>query len=147
MKPLHAPFWETIPLAAMSVEQWEALCDLCGKCCLEKLEEEESGRIFYTNVACKLLDPASGRCGNYGQRSRLVHDCIELSPANVANPHWLPTTCAYRRLREGRPLPAWHPLLSGDPTSVHRAGQSVAGRVIPPAKAGDLLHHLIDWIE
>ncbi len=115
MKPLHAPFWETIPLAAMSVEQWEALCDLCGKCCLEKLEEEESGRIFYTNVACKLLDPASGRCGNYGQRSRLVHDCIELSPANVANPQWLPTTCARCRPRhpagQGRgPLASPHRL-------------------------------------
>lgn len=143
----QAPFWETTPLDAMSSAQWEALCDRCGKCCLEKLEEEETGRIFYTNVACKLLDPNTGACGDYPNRSRLVHDCIELTPATVADPRWLPTTCAYRRLREGRALPRWHPLISGDPTSVSRAGQCVAGRVIPAAEAGPLVHHLIDWIE
>ncbi len=143
----QAPFWETTPLAAMSSDQWEALCDRCGKCCLEKLEEEDTGRIFYTNVACKLLDTARGTCGDYRHRSRLVHDCIELTPATLANPYWLPTTCAYRRLREGQSLPDWHPLLSGDPSSVQGAGQCVAGRVIPASEAGPLLHHLIDWIE
>ena len=145
--PSQAPFWETTPLHAMSGEQWEALCDRCGKCCLEKLEEEETGRIFYTNVACVLLDPDSGSCRDYARRSSLVHDCIELSPATLADASWLPTTCAYRRLRPGEPLPDWHPLLSGDPDSVRRAGHCVTGRIIPPAAAGPLVHHLIDWIE
>ena len=145
--PSSPRFWETTPLNDMSPEQWEALCDRCGKCCLEKLEEEETGRIFYTNVACKLLDPDTGTCRNYAHRSRLVHDCIELTPATIAYPRWLPATCAYRLLRQGEPLPDWHPLLSGDPDSVHRAGHSVAGRVIPPDQAGPLTHHLIDWIE
>ncbi len=113
----------------------------------EQWEEEETGRIFYTNVACKLLDPDTGTCRNYAHRSRLVHDCIELTPATIAYPRWLPATCAYRLLRQGEPLPNWHPLLSGDPDSVHRAGHSVAGRVIPPDQAGPLTHHLIDWIE
>jgi len=141
------PFWENTSLTAMTPTQWEALCDRCGKCCLEKLQEVVSGQIFYTNVGCQLLDPETGTCLNYAHRSRLVHDCIELSPASVANPRWLPATCAYRLLVEGRPLPSWHPLLTGDPDSVRRAGHSVAGRVLPPAKAGLLTHHLIDWIE
>ena len=144
---MQKPFWEKIPLAAMDPEQWEALCDRCGKCCLEKLEDEETRRIVYTNVACRLLDPATGRCRHYAQRARLVHNCIQLSPAAIEDPYWLPATCAYRLVREGRPLPVWHPLISGDAGSVRRAGYSIAGRVIPEEAAGPLIHHLIDWVE
>ncbi len=140
-------FWETVPLAEMTAEQWEALCDGCGKCCLEKLEEEGSGRIHYTNVACELLDRSTGRCQHYGARFHLMPSCLPLNPKTIQNPHWLPRTCAYRRLQEGKPLPAWHPLLSGDPNSVRRAGHSVADRVIAPRSAGLLIHHLIDWID
>jgi uncharacterized cysteine cluster protein YcgN (CxxCxxCC family) len=131
----------------MDPEQWESLCDGCGRCCLEKLEDEDTRRIHYTNVACKLLDHETCRCKDYLNRSRLVHNCIELSPATVEDPYWLPNTCAYRLIREGEPLPDWHPLLTGDPDSVRSAGKSVAGRVIAEEDAGPLIHHLIEWVE
>jgi uncharacterized cysteine cluster protein YcgN (CxxCxxCC family) len=140
-------FWERIPLSAMDPDQWESLCDGCGKCCLEKLEDEDSRRIHYTNVACKLLDHDTCRCKDYPNRSRLVHDCIELSPATIEDPYWLPTTCAYRLIREGKPLPDWHPLLTGDPDLVQRDGHSVAGRVIAEEDSGPLVHHMIGWVE
>jgi uncharacterized cysteine cluster protein YcgN (CxxCxxCC family) len=140
-------FWETTPLSAMTLDQWESLCDGCAKCCLEKLEDEDTRRIVYTNVACRLLDPDTCRCGNYPQRTRVVSNCIPLTPATVEDPYWLPSTCAYRLVREGSPLPDWHPLLSGDPESVYRAGQSVRGRVIGEDAAGPLIHHLIDWVD
>lgn len=131
----------------MTPEQWESLCDGCAKCCLEKLEDEDTRRILYTNVACKLLDPDTCRCRHYEQRSRIVSDCITLTPAALEDPYWLPATCAYRLVAEGKPLPQWHPLLSGSPDSVIDAGQSVGGRTISEENAGPLLHHLIDWIE
>lgn len=140
-------FWERTPLSLLDPEQWESLCDGCGKCCLEKLEDEDTRRIHYTNVACKLLDHQTCRCKDYDRRSRRVHDCVQLSPATVEDPYWLPATCAYRLVREGKPLPEWHPLISGDPDSVRHAGQSVAGRVIGAEEAGPLIHHLIAWIE
>jgi uncharacterized cysteine cluster protein YcgN (CxxCxxCC family) len=141
------PFWETTPLRAMSPQQWESLCDGCGKCCLEKLEDEDTRRIIYTNVACKLLDHGTCRCTNYGERARLVPTCVTLTPAVLEDPYWLPATCAYRLLAEGRPLPRWHPLISGDPDSVARAGHSVRRRVIHEDDAGPLLQHLVDWVE
>lgn len=140
-------FWETVPLSAMTPEQWEALCDGCGKCCLEKLEDEDTGRIHYTNVACKLLDRDSCRCGDYPNRARIVSNCITLTMAVLEKPRWLPSTCAYRLLAEKRPLPGWHPLLTGDPGSVEEAGQSVYGRVISEENAGPLILHLIDWVD
>lgn len=140
-------FWETTPLTAMTRSQWEALCDGCGKCCLEKLEDEDTGRIHYTNVACKLLDLDTCRCGDYPNRARVVPSCITLTPAVLEKPKWLPTTCAYRRLAEKRPLPGWHPLLTGDLRTVEEAGESVYGRVIGEDAAGPLLHHLVDWVE
>jgi uncharacterized cysteine cluster protein YcgN (CxxCxxCC family) len=141
------PFWETTPLAAMTPEQWESLCDGCGKCCLEKFEEEETERIVYSRVACTLLDLKTCRCRDYANRASQVPDCVTLTPAELVRPQWLPETCAYRRLAEGRPLPPWHPLIAGDPGSVVRAGQSVRGRVIRPGPRTDPLMHLIDWIE
>jgi uncharacterized cysteine cluster protein YcgN (CxxCxxCC family) len=140
-------FWETTPLWAMDPAQWEALCDGCGKCCLEKLEDEDTRRIHYTNVACRLLDHATCRCKDYGHRTELVHNCVALTPATVEDPYWLPATCAYRLVREGKHLPDWHPLISGEPDSVARAGHSVAGRVIAEEDAGPLIHHLIQWVE
>jgi len=140
-------FWETIPLTAMTPEQWDALCDGCAKCCLEKLEDEDTGRIHYTNVACKLLDLETCRCGNYANRSRIVTNCITLTPAMLQKPRWLPATCAYRLIAENRPLPDWHPLLSGDAVSVEEAGQSIYGRAISEENAGPLILHLVDWVE
>ena len=104
----------------MSLTEWEALCDGCGKCCLHKLEDVDDGGLHYTNVACHLLDLETGCCTRYAQRSRWVPDCVRLSPSNISEFKWLPSTCAYRLLAEGKDLPRWHPLLSGDPHSVHR---------------------------
>jgi uncharacterized protein len=139
-------FWVATPLHAMDPEQWESLCDGCAKCCLEKFEDEDTGRIVYSNVACRLLDLQSCRCSDYRARARQVPDCIALEPAVLEDPRWLPETCAYRLVAEGKPLPDWHPLVSGDPGSVRAAGQSVYGRVVPEAEADDPLLHLIDWI-
>lgn len=140
------PFWETTRLGDMTPEQWESLCDGCAKCCLEKFEEEETGRIFYSRVACTLLDLDTCRCKDYANRAARVSDCVTLSLAELARPQWLPETCAYRCLAEGKPLPPWHPLITGDPRAVEDAGHSVRGRVITPTAHTDPLMHLIDWI-
>ena len=138
-----APFWEK-PLEALSRSEWEQLCDGCGKCCLHKVEDEVSGEIHPTNVACRLLDRQSCRCSSYRTRRSFVPDCVRLSAGNVARYQWLPSSCAYRLRAEGRPLPEWHPLLTGDPESVHRAGMSVRGWTVSEDEAGDLDHHLVD---
>jgi uncharacterized cysteine cluster protein YcgN (CxxCxxCC family) len=140
-------FWESTPLAAMSQEQWESLCDGCAKCCLEKLEDEETRQIVYTNVACRLLDHGTCRCTDYANRSKAVSTCVTLTPAILADPYWLPSTCAYRRVAEGKPLPDWHPLVSGDATTVVEAGHAVGSWVISEDAAGPLVHHLIDWVD
>ena len=134
-------FWEK-PLSALSRKEWESLCDGCGKCCLHKLEDAATGDIHPTNVACKLLDSHSCRCSDYRNRRALVPDCIRLSLANVERFAWLPSTCAYRLRAEGQDLPEWHPLLTGDPESVHRAGMSVRGWTVSEDDAGELEHHL-----
>ncbi len=124
------PFWRRKSLEEMTATEWESLCDGCGKCCLNKIEDVETGEILPTRVACRLLDLGSCRCTDYGRRTRLVPDCVVLTPANVAEIPWMPASCAYRRLAEGRDLAWWHPLVSGDPETVHQAGISVRGRVI-----------------
>ena len=141
------PFWSTTPLNEMSVSQWERLCDGCAKCCLHKLEDEDSGEIHYTNVACRLLDPSTNRCTGYAERSALVSCCLVLTPQVLADPSWLPATCAYRRLVESKELPDWHPLVSGDSKTVVTSGNSVLGRAVPEQDADDWEHHLIDWVE
>lgn len=127
-KRADAPFWEK-PLDALTRPEWERLCDGCGRCCLVKLEDEDTGAIYTTSVACRLLDADSCRCGDYRNRKTLVPDCVRLTLARLRGIKWLPPTCAYVLRLAGKPLPPWHPLISGDPTSVHRAGVSVRGRV------------------
>ena len=129
----------------MSRAEWESLCDGCAKCCLHKLEDEDTGEIVQTNVACRLLDMEECRCTKYTERRRLVPDCVVLNPSNVGNLSWMPQTCAYRLLAEGKDLFDWHPLVSKDPDSVHRAGISVRGRAVSERDAGELTHHLVDW--
>lgn len=144
MGALRDRFWE-LPLAALSTAEWEALCDGCGRCCLHKIEDADTGEIAHTNVACKLLDCGTARCRDYKRRKTFVPDCLQLTPAIAGKVEWLPPTCAYRLRAEGRPLPDWHYLVSGDREDVIRAGISVAGRVIGEADAGPLEHHIVDW--
>jgi uncharacterized cysteine cluster protein YcgN (CxxCxxCC family) len=136
-------FWEK-PLPALDRGEWEALCDGCGKCCLHKLEDEDSGAVHATNVACRLLDRHTARCTNYRGRKAYVPDCIRLTAAGVGALAWLPSTCAYRLRSEGKPLPDWHYLLCGDREAVHRAGMSVRGWTVNEDEAGDLEHHLVE---
>ncbi|HUJ38265.1 MAG TPA: YcgN family cysteine cluster protein [Hyphomicrobium sp.] len=124
---LEAPFWERKPLHEMTPAEWESLCDGCGQCCLIKVEEEVTGDIYLTRLACRLLDTRTCRCRDYAKRHTRVPDCVTISPGNVRAIEWLPRSCAYRRLAEGRGLEWWHPLVSGDPETVHKAGVSVRG--------------------
>jgi hypothetical protein len=123
------PFWRRKRLAEMTDSEWESLCDGCGRCCLSKLEEEDTGRIYFTDVGCRLLDGETCRCRDYVHRSQKVDDCVRLTPEVVETITWLPPSCAYRLVAEGRELYWWHPLVSGDPDSVHAAGMSVRGRI------------------
>ena len=125
-------FWEKLPLGDMTAEEWEALCDGCGNCCLIKLEDEDTGNFLFTNVSCRLLDTKTCQCGNYALRKQIVKDCVILTPDNIKTiAEWMPATCAYRRLFEGDPLPEWHPLITGDKNSVVKVGASVKDWAIP----------------
>ncbi len=141
------PFWRRKSLAEMTPAEWESLCDGCGKCCLVKLEDADSGAIHHTDVSCHLLDLGSCRCGDYTRRKEIVEDCVVLTPETVGDLSWMPSTCAYRLLAEGKDLAWWHPLVSGDPESVHRAGISVRGRAVTEARVPDaeLEDHIVTW--
>jgi uncharacterized protein len=143
MGALSDRFWEK-PLDQLSRAEWEALCDGCGKCCLHKLEDEVTGELFATNVACKLLDRRNGLCTNYHNRRAFVPDCIRLTADKVHRYEWLPSTCAYRLRAAGEKLPDWHYLISGSRETVHTAGQSTRGWTVTEAEAGDLEHHIVD---
>ena len=144
MGALRERFWER-PLAELTREEWEALCDGCGRCCLHKVEYEDTGEIEHTNVACRLLDCSTASCTDYKHRKTYVPDCLRLTLKIVHDVPWLPTTCAYRRRAEGRDLPRWHYLISGNRDAVIAAGISVAGRVVSENEAGPLEHHVVDW--
>jgi uncharacterized cysteine cluster protein YcgN (CxxCxxCC family) len=136
-------FWEK-PLETLDRAQWEALCDGCGKCCLHKVEDADTGEIYPTNVACRLLDRETARCSNYRQRRAFVPDCLRLTPAKLKAISWLPESCAYLLRAADKPLPDWHYLVSGDPEAVHREGHSVRGWTISETLAGDLEHHIVE---
>lgn len=141
-----APFWQTLSLAAMSDAQWESLCDGCGRCCLQKLADEDTGEVHFTRIACRELDAQRSpvRCRHYATRFERVPDCLSVRPLDAEKLSWLPASCAYRRLSEGRGLPPWHPLVSGDPDSVLAAGISVAGQVLREHEVP--LHHWPDYV-
>lgn len=139
------PYWEAKTLAEMTKTEWEGLCDSCGRCCLNKLEHETTGEIFHTDVVCRLLDMETCRCTSYEDRKRFVPECQILTPQNLKRYSWLPSTCAYRRIAEGKGLNWWHPLVSGSSETVHQAGISVRGRVISERETDDLENHVVSW--
>ena len=141
-----APFWKFKTLAQMTESEWESLCDGCGQCCLNKLEDEDTGEIGLTNVACRLLDVNECLCTDYANRLAKVPDCIRLTPQKINKTPWLPTTCAYRLLAEGKELHWWHHLVSGDPNTVHEAGISVRGTIISEDNVDDLEDHVHKWL-
>jgi uncharacterized cysteine cluster protein YcgN (CxxCxxCC family) len=145
--PEDAPFWRRLTLEEMSSAQWESLCDGCGRCCLNKLEDEETGDIAWTSIRCRLLDDESCRCTDYEHRSQHVPDCVRLTPEKARTLSWLPPTCAYRLVAEGHDLCWWHPLVSGDPETVHQAGISVRGRTVSErvVPLADWEDYIVDW--
>jgi uncharacterized protein len=142
-----SPFWRRKSLAEMTPEEWESLCDGCGRCCLLKLEDEDTGEVAYTDVACRLLDLESCRCRSYRRRHRLVPSCVRLSAERLAELAWMPSTCAYRLLHEGKDLPWWHPLVSGDRRTVHQAGISVRHRAISETEIDEdnIEERIVGW--
>lgn len=142
-------FWLGKKLDQMSQHEWEQLCDGCGKCCLHKLEDEDDGQVYYTNIACSYLSETDCRCRSYSERLQLVPDCIDLRPQDVSEFHWLPSTCSYRLIAEQKPLPQWHHLVCGDPQAVHRSGNSVQGKVIPEGQVDedDYEECIVHWVE
>jgi uncharacterized cysteine cluster protein YcgN (CxxCxxCC family) len=147
-EPEEQPFWRVKTLEAMNPDEWESLCDGCGRCCLVKLEDEDTAEVMYTDVGCTLLDDQTCRCRDYPNRQAKVADCVRLTPEAVRSLSWLPGTCAYRLLAEGEDLYWWHPLVSGDPDTVHAAGISVRDRVAGPEEdftVRELLERIADW--
>ncbi|MEL6817402.1 MAG: YcgN family cysteine cluster protein [Pseudomonadota bacterium] len=149
--PIEDRYWERKKLSQMSSEEWESLCDGCGQCCMAKLIDDDTDEIHYTTVACRLFDAASCQCSDYDNRQKQVEDCIKLTPENVGELAWLPGTCAYRLIHDGKPLYNWHPLISGDPQSVLVAGVSVFGKITAMEQdlvhEGEYLDHLVEPIE
>ena len=145
---LRPQFWKKYSLTELNSAEWEALCDGCGLCCLIKLEDEELQEIAYTKVACKLLDCQTAQCSNYSQRVQHVPDCIQLTPEKLANIQWLPASCAYRRLEQGKILPSWHYLNSGTRSSIIQAKKSAAGRCISEVEVDEeqIEDYIVRWI-
>ncbi|AWD22753.1 YcgN family cysteine cluster protein [Fuscovulum blasticum] len=147
MEKLRPRFWETVPLKKMTAPEWEALCDGCGKCCLNKLEFEDTGEVLYTRIACRLFDDAGCRCADYPNRKKHVPECVVLTPKSLPRvAYWMPSTCAYKLLWLGEPLPDWHPLVTGDPETTHSSGHSVRGQTLSEAAVAedDWEDHIIE---
>ena len=142
-------FWEDKPLSEMTDLEWESLCDGCARCCMIKLEDEDTGKVHHTSLVCHLLDPETCRCTRYAERHDIVKDCIEFTADLAGQLKWLPASCAYRRVAEGLPLLEWHPLVSGSRESVHAAGISVRGKVIPVQliHEDEQINHIVEWVE
>lgn len=144
---MSKPFWKEKSLSQLNEQEWESLCDGCARCCMVKLEDEDTGELLHTNIVCDWLDIDGCKCSDYPNRSINVPTCIKVTPENSGALAWMPPTCAYRLLAEGKDLPNWHPLVSGDASSVHMAGISVAGKVVHEKDADDPFTHIITWIE
>lgn len=142
---IETRFWETKSLDAMSTEEWELLCDGCAQCCLIKLIDEDTDELVYTNVACNLLDLHECRCADYEHRHQFEPDCIKLTRELIPTLKWLPATCAYKRLANKKPLPAWHPLLTGSVDAMHRKGKSAQDKAIHERDRGDWEQHIVTW--
>ncbi|MCK5726984.1 MAG: YcgN family cysteine cluster protein [Thiotrichaceae bacterium] len=142
---IATPWWEAKRLSEMSEAEWEMLCDRCAKCCLMKLEDEDTGDVYYTDVTCQLMDGSDGSCTQYGQRERLVPTCIKLTKNNLEQVEWMPLSCAYRRLMEGRGLASWHPLVTGNKDSTQQSGNSVLGRFVYETEVEDLEERIVTW--
>ena len=140
-------FWKNKKLSEMTTEEWESLCDNCGKCCLHKLEDEDTGDIYFTSVVCNLIDLDTCRCTRYSERTTLVPECLDLKQHDFAEYNWLPATCAYRLLTDGKELPSWHPLLSKSPDSVQDAGVSISSYAMKESEIDELEDHIIEWLE
>ena len=141
----RSQFWKTRKLNELSEDEWESLCDGCGKCCLHKLEDENTKEVIYTEVACSLLDIKRCRCTNYKLRLSLVPDCLKLTPESVSETNWLPSTCAYRLINEGKDLYWWHPLISGEKNTVHMANISIRKQAIAAHLSDQLEQHIVEW--
>lgn len=141
------PFWETKSLSEMNRTEWESLCDGCAKCCVHKLEDEDTGLVHYTDVVCRYLDQKKCRCTVYEKRRKLVPTCLQLEPGELDNLHWMPSTCAYRLLHEGRKLPIWHPLITGDRKAIIASSNTVTGKVISEeyVHEEDWQDHIVPW--
>lgn len=140
------PYWLAKPIEKLNQDEWEGLCDGCGKCCLHKLEDEDTNIVYYTNVVCRLLDNDTCRCGDYLNRVSRVKDCLVLTAQSLKDCEWLPSTCSYRLIAEGKPLPAWHHLVCGDVNEIHRADMSVRDKVVSEVDdIEDLQLHIVEW--
>lgn len=140
-------FWKTKKLTEMTTEEWESLCDNCGKCCLIKLEDEKTQKIHFTSVVCNLIDLKTCRCTRYAERTRLVPQCLDLKQHDFAEYNWLPSTCTYRLLSDGEDLPSWHPLVSGNANSVQKAGVSIRSYAMKETDVKNVKEHIIKWLD
>jgi uncharacterized cysteine cluster protein YcgN (CxxCxxCC family) len=143
-------FWKTKTLPEMTTQEWESLCDGCAKCCLHKLEDEDTGNIYFTSIACRLIDLTSCRCTRYAERTQIIPDCLDLRQLETSQYHWLPVTCAYRLVHEGKELPMWHPLVSKNTASVEASGISIrsyARKELESDDVDDLEDFIIEWLE
>ncbi len=140
------PFWKTKSLHEMNKKEWESLCDGCGKCCLIKLEDSETKKLFYTDVACHLLNARTCQCKNYPKRKQLVEDCLQLASDDIEDFKWLPNSCAYRLVHECKDLPNWHHLISGDRNTVHKQKMSVQNRTVSETEVLEIVEHIVYWV-